>query len=55
MHISESLGDDGIASEFVAGDDHILLIKPLETVEQMTKILDFLIGDEIWQNIYEYK
>ena len=56
MHVSGSLGDDGLASGFVTDDDHILLVKPLETVEQMTEILlDFLKGEEIWRNKYEYK
>lgn len=56
LHVSGSLGDDGLASGFVTGDDHILLVKPLETVEQMTEILlDFLKGEEIWRNKYEYK
>ncbi|MAB47574.1 MAG: hypothetical protein CMC05_02980 [Flavobacteriaceae bacterium] len=56
LHVSGSLGDDGLASGFVTDDDHILLVKPLETVEQMTEILlDFLKGEEIWRNKYEYK
>ena len=56
LHVSGSLGDDGLASGFVTDDDHILLVKPLKTVDQMTEILlDFLKGEEIWQNKYEYK
>lgn len=56
LHVSGSLGDDGLASGFVTDDDHILLVKPLETVEQMTEILlDFLKGEDIWRNKYEYK
>lgn len=56
LHVSGNLGDDGLASGFVTDDDHLLLAKPLETVEQMTEILlDFLKGEEIWRNKYEYK
>ncbi|GAB5564117.1 MAG: hypothetical protein Wins2KO_11800 [Winogradskyella sp.] len=56
LHVSGSLGDDELASGFVTDDDHILLVKSLETVEQMTEILlDFLKGEEIWRNKYEYK
>ena len=56
LHVSGSLGDDGLASGFVTDDDHISLVKPLETVEQMTEILlDYLKGEEIWRNKYEYK
>ena len=56
LHVSGSLGDDGLASGFVTDDDQILLVKPLETVEQMTEILlDYLKGEEIWRNKYEYK
>ena len=56
LQVSGSLGDDGLASGFVTDDDHILMVKPLETVDQMTEILlDFLKGEEIWRNKYEYK
>ncbi|MFD0992830.1 hypothetical protein [Tenacibaculum geojense] len=56
LHVSGSLGDDGLTSGFVTEDDHILLVEPLETVEQMTEILlDYLKGEEIWRNKYEYK
>tara|TARA_R110002073_G_scaffold269599_1_gene432761 strand:+ start:594 stop:1058 length:465 start_codon:yes stop_codon:yes gene_type:complete len=56
LDVGGSLGDDGLASGLVTDDDHILLIKPLETVDQMTQILlDFLKGEEIWRNKYEYK
>ena len=56
LHVSGSLGDDGLASGFATDDDHILLVKPLETVEQMTEILlDYLKGEEIWRNKYEYE
>ncbi len=56
LDVGGSLGDDGLASGLVTDDDHILLVKPLETVDQMTEILlDFLKGEEIWSNKYEYK
>lgn len=56
LHVSGSLGDDGLASGFVTDDDHILMVKPIETVDQMTEILlDFLKGENIWQSKYEYK
>ncbi|WP_052461128.1 hypothetical protein [Psychroserpens mesophilus] len=56
LHVSGNLSDDGLASGFVTEDDHILLVKPLQTVDQMTEILlDFLKGEEIWRNKYEYK
>jgi len=56
LHVSGSLSDDGLASGFVTDDDHILLVKQLKTVEQMTEILlDFLKGEDIWRNKYEYK
>jgi hypothetical protein len=56
LDVGGSLGDDGLASGLVTDDDHILLVKPLETVEQMTEILlDFLEGEDIWRNKYEYK
>ena len=56
LHVSGSLNNDGLASGFVTDDDHILLVKQLKTVEQMTEILlDFLKGEEIWRNKYEYK
>lgn len=56
LHVSGSLGDDGLASGFVTDDDHILMVKPIETVDQMTEILlDFLKGEDVWRNKYEYK
>jgi len=56
LDVGGSLGDDGLASGLVTDDNHILLVKPLETVEQMTQILlDFLKGEDIWRNKYEYK
>ena len=56
LHVSGSLGDDGLASGFVTDDDHILMVKPIETVDQMTEILlDFLKGENVWQSKYEYK
>lgn len=51
LHVSGSLNEDGLASTFTKGDDHILMDKPIETVEQMTEILlHFLKGEDIWQN-----
>ncbi|WP_430466440.1 hypothetical protein [Winogradskyella ouciana] len=56
LDVGGSLGDDGLASGFVTDDDHILLVQPLETVEQMTEILlNFLKGEDVWRNKYEYK
>ncbi|WP_174435327.1 hypothetical protein [Psychroserpens mesophilus] len=56
LHISGSLNEDGLASTFTKDDEHILMIKPIETVEQMTEILlDFLKGEDIWQNKYKYE
>lgn len=56
LHVSGSLSDDGLASGFVTDDDHILLVKPIETAEEMTEILlDFLKGENVWRNKYEYK
>ena len=56
LHVSGSLGDDGLASGFVTDDDHILIVKPIETVDKMTEILlDFLKGENVWRNKYEYK
>ena len=56
LHVSGSLSEDGLASGLVTDDDHILMTKPIETVDQMTEILlDFLKGEDIWRNKYEYK
>jgi hypothetical protein len=56
LHVSGSLNDDGLASTFTKDDDHILMVKPIKTVEQMIEILlDFLKGEDIWRNKYEYK
>ena len=56
LHVSGSLGGDGLASGFVTDNDHNLMVKPIETVDQMTEILlDFLKGEDIWRNKYEYK
>jgi hypothetical protein len=56
LHVSGSLEDDGLASGLVTNDDHILLVKPLNTVDQMTEILlDFLKGEDVWKNKYDYK
>jgi hypothetical protein len=56
LHVSGSLYDDGLASTFTKDDDHILMVKPIKTVEQMIEILlDFLKGEDIWRNKYEYK
>jgi hypothetical protein len=54
LDVGGSLGDDGLASGLVTDEDHILLVKPLETVDQMTEILlDFLKGEDIWRNKYK--
>ncbi|WP_242203233.1 hypothetical protein [Aestuariivivens insulae] len=56
LHVSGSLVEDGLASGFVTDDDHILMVKPIKTVKQMTEILlDFLEGEEYWRSKYEYK
>jgi hypothetical protein len=56
LHVSGSLNEDGLTSTFTKDDDHILMVKPIETVEQMIEILlDFLKGEDIWRNKYEYK
>ncbi|MFD1162777.1 hypothetical protein [Hwangdonia seohaensis] len=56
LDVGGSLEDDGLASGLVTDNDHILLVKPLETVDQMTEILlDFLKGEDIWRNKYDYK
>jgi len=56
LDVGGSLGYDGLASGLMTDDDHILLAKPLETVDQMTEILlDFLKGEDFWLNKYEYK
>ena len=56
LHVSGSLEDDGLTSGFVTDDDHILMVKPIKTVDQMTEILlDFLKGENVWRNKYQYK
>ncbi|MBL1219202.1 MAG: hypothetical protein D8M59_17120 [Planctomycetes bacterium] len=56
LDVGGSLGDDGLASGLVTDEDHILLVKPLETVDQMTEILlDFMKGENIWRNKYKYE
>lgn len=57
LHVSGSLrDDDDLASGFTKEDDHILLVKPIKTVEQMTEILlDFLKGEDFWKNKYNYE
>ena len=56
LDVGGSLGDDGLASGLMTDDDHILMVKPLKTVDQMTEILlDFLKGEDVWRNKYEYK
>lgn len=56
LHVSGSLAEDGLASGFVTDDAHILMEKPIQTVEQMTEILlAFLEGEEHWRSNYEYK
>ncbi|MBD3629667.1 hypothetical protein [Cyclobacterium sp.] len=55
LHVSGSF-DDGLASGLVTDDDHVLLVKKIKTVDQMTEILlDFLKGEEIWRDKYKYK
>ena len=56
LDVGGSLIDDGLASGLVTDDDHILMVNPPETVEEMTEILlDFLDGEDIWRNKYEYE
>ena len=56
LDVGGSLGNDGLASGLMTDDDHFLLAKPLETVDQMTEILlDYLKGEDFWLNKYEYK
>ena len=56
LDVSGSLVVDGLASGFVTNEDHILMVKSIETVVQMTEILlDFLKGEDVWRNKYEYK
>ncbi len=56
LHVCGSLSEDGLASAFTKGDEHVLMVKPIETVEQMTAILlDFLKGEDYWRNKYTYK
>ncbi len=56
LHVSGSLVEDGLASGFVTEDDHILIVKPIETINQMTEILlDFLKGEDIWRSKYKYE
>lgn len=56
LHVSGSLAEDGLASGLVTDDDHILMTKPIKTVDQMTEILlDFLKGEDVWRNKYKYK
>jgi len=55
LHVSGSF-KDGLASGLVTDDDHVLLVKEIKTVDQMTEILlDFLKGEEVWRNKYKYK
>ena len=56
LHVSGSLSEDGLASGLVTDDDHILITKPIKSVDQMTEILlDFLKGEDVWRNKYEYE
>ena len=56
LHVSGSLVEDGIASWFVTNDDHLLMVEPIKSVDQMTEILlDFLEGEDVWRNKYEYQ
>ena len=55
LHVSGSLIDDGLASGFITKNEHVILEKPIETVNQMTEILlDFLRGESYWRNKYKY-
>jgi hypothetical protein len=55
LHVSGSF-EDGLASGLVTDDDHILIVKKIKTVDQMTEILlDFLKGEEIWRDKYKYR
>ena len=56
LHVSGSLYEDGLASGYATEDDQILIVNPPKSVKEMTEILiDFLQGEEIWWNKYEYK
>ena len=56
LHVSGSLNKDGLASGFITKNEHLLLEKSIETVDEMTEILiDFEKGENIWRNKYEYK
>ena len=56
LHVSGSLVEDGIASGFVTDDDHLLMVEPIESVDQMIEILlDFLEGEDVWRNKYKYQ
>ena len=56
LHVSGSLADDGLASGFVTEDNHILKVKPINTVKEMTEILlDFLKSEKNWRNKHKYE
>jgi len=56
LHVSGSLADDGLASGFVTEDNHILKVKPINTVKEMTEILlDFLKSEKVWRNKHKYE
>ena len=56
VDVSGSLFDDGLSSSYVNDDVHLLKENPPESVVEMTEILlDFLKGEEIWQNKYKYE
>ncbi|WP_417444724.1 hypothetical protein [Joostella sp.] len=56
LHVSGSLVEDGLASGFVTNENHIIMVKPIKTVDQMTEILlDFFKGENVWRNKYDYK
>lgn len=56
LFVGGSLSDDGLASGFTKGDDLILMVKQIETVEQMIEILlDFLKGEDYWKYKYKYE
>ncbi|WP_197022148.1 hypothetical protein [Sediminibacter sp. Hel_I_10] len=56
LEVSGSLVEDGMTSGYVTDDNHLLMQKSIETVDQMTEILlDFMKGEDVWRNKYEYK
>ena len=56
LDVSGSLYEDGLSSSY-SNDDFILLKEePPESVKEMTQILvDFLKGEDVWRNKYNYE